>query len=80
MDPDARTVADYETLRGYIAQGAEAHENIEHELAVFIAHGLAEWARLCRKGRGQAQEGWSGARRGCAYGDLVVLLANIIES
>jgi hypothetical protein len=77
---DARTAADYETLRNYATEGGEAHDDIEVELAVFVTHGVTAWISLYRQGRNQGRGRLERPARGGSQMLLAILLVNMIES
>ena len=79
IKPDIHTAADYETLRHFMVEGGEILSTTEHELAVFITYGAAEWIRQSRDGYGTQQIKWSKQNQKYNAGNLAVLLANMME-
>ena len=77
---DARTANEYEMLRDYATEAGEAHDGIEDELAVFMAHGAAKWLRLCKQHRVQGRGNRKKTAQGLGLGLLAILLANMMES
>lgn len=77
---DARTTADYETLRNYATEGGEAHDGIGDELSVFITYGVTAWIRpfrqTCHQGAVKPKRLVQDEGRQL----LTILLANMIES
>ncbi|MDR0299468.1 MAG: hypothetical protein LBI13_05225 [Streptococcaceae bacterium] len=57
-----------------------APANIEHELTAFITQGASAWIRQYKSGQCGQRTIWTKPVRGSVEVDIIILLANIIES